>query len=332
MTYRKRWVFVSSLGTVLLLTIFSQQCEAHWLRDWLARRRLFRRQPVVYSPVTNCQPTTCRRTIMQYIPHVAYRINWSRTPVTVYRPVTTTDPYTCRPVVSYQPCTNYQWQAQRVPYITYQAAANVIPTSTTPTMYAGAPAVGCMGCAPATTVIPSQIGPTPVTPLPAPSSVIIQPQPGTGNSSTPQPTAPANQLPTSPDPANQPPALKVRRPWSLPYKLDPQLDSQGMNQGTSTSPYPSSYAEPTHTPTQDTGLRPIPNLDDEDYDEAPHLIDPRDHTASLGHIRLVAGISKVKSAESLTAPGSIVQQQSDLLVWDDSGWEAADPSMEKSGR
>jgi hypothetical protein len=57
------------------------------------------------------------QTVAGYLPTAAYDTQWARTPVTYYRPVTAFDPRYGTTVTSQQPCTSYQYQAQRVPVI-----------------------------------------------------------------------------------------------------------------------------------------------------------------------------------------------------------------------
>ena len=57
------------------------------------------------------------QTVAGYLPTAAYDSQWARTPVTYYRPVTAFDPRYGTTVTSLQPCTSYQYQAQRQPVI-----------------------------------------------------------------------------------------------------------------------------------------------------------------------------------------------------------------------
>ena len=57
------------------------------------------------------------QTVAGYLPTAGYDTQWARTPVTYYRPVTAFDPRYGTTVTSLQPCTSYQYQAQRQPVI-----------------------------------------------------------------------------------------------------------------------------------------------------------------------------------------------------------------------
>lgn len=93
-------------------------------------------------PPTNNAPSLAPgfpQTVAGYLPTAAYDTQWSRTPVTYYRPVTAFDPRYGTTVTSLQPCTSYQYQAQRVPVIAprplqgdYGSQANNWPAITSP--------------------------------------------------------------------------------------------------------------------------------------------------------------------------------------------------------
>ena len=94
------------------------------------------------TPPTNNAPSLAPgfpQTVAGYLPTAAYDTQWSRTPVTYYRPVTAFDPRYGTTVTSLQPCTSYQYQAQRVPVIAprplqgdYGSQANNWPAITSP--------------------------------------------------------------------------------------------------------------------------------------------------------------------------------------------------------
>ena len=76
------------------------------------------------------------------MPTAAYDTQWQRTPVTYYRPVTQFDPNYGTTVTSLQPCTSYQYQAQRVPMVAptpvggaYAQASNQWPAINQPGYY-----------------------------------------------------------------------------------------------------------------------------------------------------------------------------------------------------
>jgi hypothetical protein len=79
------------------------------------------------------------QTVPAALPTAAYDTTWARTPVTYYRPVTAFDPRYGTTVTSLQPCTSYQYQAQRSPVIAprpmlgeYGLQANKWPSITGP--------------------------------------------------------------------------------------------------------------------------------------------------------------------------------------------------------
>jgi hypothetical protein len=79
------------------------------------------------------------QTVAGTLPTAAYDTQWGRVPVTYYRPVTAFDPRYGTTVTSLQPCTSYQYQAQRPPVIAprpisgeYGAQANKWPGITGP--------------------------------------------------------------------------------------------------------------------------------------------------------------------------------------------------------
>lgn len=72
-----------------------------------------------YAPNYNAPllPPGFPQTVAAQLPTAAYDTQWARTPVTYYRPVTAYDPRYGSVVTSLQPCTSYQYQAQRQPVI-----------------------------------------------------------------------------------------------------------------------------------------------------------------------------------------------------------------------
>ena len=93
-------------------------------------------------PPTNSAPMLAPgfpQTVAGYLPTAGYDTQWSRNPVTYYRPVTAYDPRYGTTVTSLQPCTSYQYQAQRPPVIAprpllgeYGLQANRWPSITGP--------------------------------------------------------------------------------------------------------------------------------------------------------------------------------------------------------
>lgn len=62
-------------------------------------------------------PAGVPQTVVSAMPTAAYDTQWLKTPVTYYRPVTQFDPNYGTTVTALQPCTSYQYQAQRVPLV-----------------------------------------------------------------------------------------------------------------------------------------------------------------------------------------------------------------------
>jgi hypothetical protein len=68
-----------------------------------------------YSPVL---PQGLPQTNVGFLPTGAYASQYYKAPTTYYRPVTSFDPNLGTTITSLQPCTSYQYQAQRVPLLT----------------------------------------------------------------------------------------------------------------------------------------------------------------------------------------------------------------------
>jgi hypothetical protein len=100
-----------------------------------------------YSPVISLP-----QTVAGALPTGAYASQYYRAPTTYYRPVTSFDPVTGTNVTSLQPCSSYQYQAQRVPLLTpawtnypYGGYASAVPATRWPTVAqpnVASPAVG----------------------------------------------------------------------------------------------------------------------------------------------------------------------------------------------
>lgn len=90
----------------------------------------------------NALPNGFPQSVASAMPTAAYDTQWQRTPVTYYRPVTQFDPNYGTTVTSLQPCTSYQYQAQRVPMVAptpvggaYAQASNQWPAINQPGYY-----------------------------------------------------------------------------------------------------------------------------------------------------------------------------------------------------
>ncbi len=83
-------------------------------------------------------PAGIPQTTAAILPTAAYDTQWLSTPVTYYRPVTQFDPNYGTTVTSLQPCTSYQYQAQRVPLMSprslsdFDYSASRFPAVTAP--------------------------------------------------------------------------------------------------------------------------------------------------------------------------------------------------------
>lgn len=170
-----------AVGILSTLTI-PIDAEAGPLLDWI-RNHCRRNQctQTAYSPVAantyglqpgQCMKTcmqTCSRTVVNYVPHTAYRTEYKRVPVTQYRPVTTTDPCTGCTVTCMRPCTTYTYQCQRVPYTTYRPEYRTenyqVPVTTlTNDCATGNCATECPTCVAPGTTAPGNFAPAPGTP------------------------------------------------------------------------------------------------------------------------------------------------------------------------
>ena len=140
-------------------------------------------------------PAGMPQTIVAAMPTAGYDTQWLRTPVTYYRPVTQFDPNYGTTVTSLQPCTSYQYQAQRVP-LTAPApvspnsyAANRYPAINAPGYYP----TGLYGSIPATPSYP------PVQQLPSGGVPVAGSVPVPGNAAfagnTASSSGPASTLP-----------------------------------------------------------------------------------------------------------------------------------------
>ena len=128
----------------------------------------------------NVLPNGLPQSVASALPTAAYDTQWQRTPVTYYRPVTQFDPNYGTTVTSLQPCTSYQYQAQRVPMVAptpiggaYAQASNQWPAINQPGYYpTGAANTYAMSPMPIATVplpnpnaaLPGSVAPAPVYP------------------------------------------------------------------------------------------------------------------------------------------------------------------------
>lgn len=121
----------------------------------------------------NTLPNGFPQSVASAMPTAAYDTQWQRTPVTYYRPVTQFDPNYGTTVTSLQPCTSYQYQAQRVPLVAptpiggaYAQASNQWPAINQPGYYPTgvANAYAMSPVAPATSVPTNPVPAGPVYP------------------------------------------------------------------------------------------------------------------------------------------------------------------------
>ena len=191
---------IAACGAVLLLVAAPAECQACWFTHWLhghgARRPVYRPvqayQPIVTDP---CGVPTCQPTVVQYVPHRAYRTTWVNVPVTSYRPV-----WTHRQVM--RPCTSYMWQARRAAYQTYRPVYSTMNYGTA--NYGAAYSVGAcgsctgLGCASCAPAAPLSSRPADQRPSLAPRSSV----PNQSQGSSFRRIAPPNQQPTVGPPNN----------------------------------------------------------------------------------------------------------------------------------
>lgn len=147
---------------------------------------------------TTCNQV-CSRTVVNYVPHTAYRCSWERVPVTQYRPVTNSDPCTGCSVTCMKPCTTYSWQQRQVPYTTYRPVYRTenytVPVTTISTGDTGCSTCntglvtanpGCSTCGvPGNVVAPGTV--LPDTTLPPASGAPVYGQPVPGGTTYPYP-------------------------------------------------------------------------------------------------------------------------------------------------
>lgn len=174
-------------------------------------------------PAVAAQPTT------YYVARIAYRTVYRPVAVTSCMPVQGYDPCTGCPVISYRPVTTWAYQAQLVPYTTYQLVSTrpvYAPAWTvSPGVVSGAAAAsGCATCGtaagPSTTISPT---PMPQSALPAPGTVVpLLPPSGSGSlvpsapgplGSTPQPALPSGASSTRGLAPSGGTALPAGSPW-----------------------------------------------------------------------------------------------------------------------
>ncbi len=133
---------------------------------------------------TTCNQV-CSRTVVNYVPHTAYRCSWERVPVTQYRPVTNSDPCTGCSVTCMKPCTTYSWAQRQVPYTTYRPVYRTenysVPVTTISTGDTGCSTcnTGCNTCGvPGDVVAPGTVLPNTTLPPASGAPVYGQPLPG----------------------------------------------------------------------------------------------------------------------------------------------------------
>lgn len=140
-------------------------------------------------------PAGIPQTVVAAMPTAGYDTQWLRTPVTYYRPVTQFDPNYGTTVTSLQPCTSYQYQAQRVPL--------TAPAPITPNTYAANryPAINAPGYYPTGLYgsVPAAASYPPVQQLPVGGVPVAGNIPAPGNAAfagnTASSSGPASTLP-----------------------------------------------------------------------------------------------------------------------------------------
>ena len=119
----------------------------------------------------NALPNGFPQAVVSAMPTAAYDTQWQRTPVTYYRPVTQYDPNYGTTVTSLQPCTSYQYQAQRVPLVAptplggaYAQASNQWPAINQPG-YFPTGATNAYAMSPVPTAAPTNLNTLPAAPV-----------------------------------------------------------------------------------------------------------------------------------------------------------------------
>ena len=143
MKYHIKKLIVVCATALATLSVGTDSCDAGPILDWLFPRRAARRAAragtVTYRIPVSAYPNQlssnqqcASRQCSGYAPRTSYRTVWTPVPVTQYRPVSYVNPLSTNGVSALRPCTTYQWQARRVPYISYQpgAQASTYPIAT----------------------------------------------------------------------------------------------------------------------------------------------------------------------------------------------------------
>lgn len=317
MMFGKKLILLSVCGAGLLCGMPSES-EATWFCDWCTR--LFRGgsytakyAPVPYTanygavPQPGCCTTTCPQTVVNYVPQTSYRTVWKTIPVTTYRPVTSQNPATGCTTTCTQPCTTYQWQAQRVPQTSYRPVYTT--RYVTSNNCGSCPTTGCnTGCSTGcnTCGTTNAYAAAPATQQVVPYTAPATPAP---YAPTPAPNAPT-PVPYSPTPAPGTTPLQPVQPADQQPSLSPMRGSQAYPPRVRTS------ADASNGP----GLKPIRDLDAQqrrwNNNRAPRLLNPQDKTA-MRPVRQAGGVVRINWAEPRLSDSA---QPAKEEVWDDSGW------------
>ena len=311
---RKKHLFCLAL---LLSSFPTGRAEACRLWEWLtgqpaessvAARLLPRGNGNAYSVA---RPFNLQRVVVGYVPRTRYQTQWIPAPVTYYRPVTAMDPTTSAMKTTLQACTAYQWQQRRVPVTSYRPVYSTVsvPNRDPTVPLAVQPGSPLLGAAPALTMAPG----------------ILQPTPSIPSLSAPAVTAPAVTVPSpQPSAADRAPALGPG------FQQQPQVNPLLERQGNGALPQVPRVSPMRRDRQQNINLQPIP---DPAYRTVPGAtrrlpvapLNPR-HTALLGspvaRSAPIAWDQPVVAKASFLVPVATVAPVSTMPVSEDAGWRS----------
>ena len=321
MTHRGFRAFVlvaTTLACSLVVTNESQATLLNWLFPNRAARQAYR---LGCSPTVACYPAAgcntcatacapCQQYTVSYQPQTCYRTVWAQVPVTTYRAALATDPCTGCRVTVMRPCTTYAWQAQRVAHTTYRPNYCLSPVTCNPCTTCGtATAISgstCSGCSSTTTYYTSPATTSTTTIVESPD----EPTPAAGQGS---------------EPADEPPSLNESgqlRQFNPSPPTTVAVDSTP-----TTTPITTQPQLPVSTRPLD--VTPIPDIEAEDGNRAPQLLDPNDRRAALP-VHQASLVHPIDWPEREIAP-AVAQEpvatspvDEEELLWDASGWEVVE--------
>ena len=311
---RKKHLFCLAL---LLGSLPAGRAEACRLWDWLTGQPAESSVAARLFPQGNgsaysvARPFNLQRVVVGYVPRTRYQTQWIPAPVTYYRPVTAMDPTTSAMKTTLQPCTAYQWQQRRVPVTSYRPVYSTVSVANrAPAVPVGVqPGSPLLGMAPALTMTPG----------------VLQPTPSMPSLSAPAVTAPAVTVPSpQSNAADRAPTLGSGV-QQIP-QVNPLLERQ-RNQALPTVPRVSPMRR---DPKQNINLQPIPDPAHRAVPSATRRrpavpLNPR-HTARLGASAArsapIAWDQPAVAKASYLVPIAVVEPVSAAPVSEDTGWHS----------